>query len=288
MTDAASAKTIDDLSKISQTAWLTAYCHHDCGKDWQLDRPVSSWLIEIFGRPSFANDLSFFTRHGIAARAKWFDDKIASTLSAVRAKGEQAEVWTLGAGFDSRWEWVLRQHRATVAQYREFDLDDLLAIKSKLLSASPWAELWRAVARHPGDVLAGLPDSLPTADGPVIVVIEGLLDYFPKTQKLALFEAIRSRAPRATILLDAQSAWLLSINNKRAQRATGASDLTFAWAPPDPVVFYNDVAGFEVEDQRSLLPELIRRRLPFLRLLPMPRRIRRAYSLVAIQPREAR
>jgi O-methyltransferase involved in polyketide biosynthesis len=288
MTNATPARTIDGLGKISQTAWLTAYCHHDCGKDWQLDRPVSSWLIETFGRPSFADDLSYFTRHGIAARAKWFDDKIASTLSSVRARGEQVEVWTLGAGFDSRWEWVLRQHGNTISRYREFDLDDLFAIKDEFLGASPWAAPWRAVARHPGDVMAGLPDSLPAAEGPVVVLIEGLLDYFPKTQKLALLDAIRSRAPRATILLDAQSAWLLSMNNKRARRATGASDLTFAWAPSDPVVFYNDVAGFEVADQRGLLPDLIRHRLPLLRLLPMPRGVRRAYSLVAIQPRSAR
>jgi len=285
MTNAASPPALAQLSKISQTAWLTAFCHHDCGKDWQLERPASSWLIEKLGAPPFASELSFFTRHGISARAKWFDDQIAAALARVAASNEKAEVWTLGAGLDSRWHWILQSYGAVLSRYREFDFGELLDTKNDVLSVSPWREEWSQVERHAGDLMATAATILPNVEGPVIVVIEGLLDYFDRDHKLALFEALRRRAPQSTILLDAQSAWLLAQNNKRARRATGTADVTFAWAPPDPVSFYDGIEGFEVVTHMELLPDLIRRRLPLLRFVPMPKRIKQAYNLITIARR---
>jgi O-methyltransferase involved in polyketide biosynthesis len=285
MTNAASPLALEQLSKISQTAWLTAFCHHDCGKDWALKRPVSSWLIERLGAPPFAGELSFFTRHGISARAKWFDDQIVAALAGFAASNEKVEIWTLGAGFDSRWHWILQCYGAAISRYREFDFGDLLETKNEVLSLSPWRERWSEVERHAGDLMADAKTILPRVDGPVIVVVEGLLDYFDRDRKLALLDALRGRAPRSTILLDAQSAWLLAQNNKRARRATGAVDVTFAWAPPDPVGFYDAIEGCEVTSHKGLLPDLIRRRLPLLRFVPMPKKIERAYSLIAVAAR---
>lgn len=285
MTNLASAEQLRSLCKISQTAWLTAYCHHDCGREWSLERPVSSWLIEIAGQPPFAENLSYFTRHGVSARAKWFDDRLHDALTEFRRRGEIAEVWIIGAGFDSRWSHVIRKFGDRISHYREFDLPELLDAKSQVLAASPWANDWGAVERHAGDVMANPQSGIPATDAPVVVLIEGLLDYFVEEQKRALLAALRAHAPHATILLDAQSAWLLSVNNKRAARSTGAQDLTFGWAPPDPINFYDRIAGFRVERRHGLLPDLLRRRWPVLRFAPTPRALGRAYSLIELRPR---
>ncbi len=286
MKDPASAKGFQDLGKISQTAWLTSYCHHECCRDWNLERPVSSWLIEVAGPPPFARDLSYFTRHGISARAKWFDYRLDEALTEFRSRREIAEVWTLGAGFDSRWDRVFHAFGDTISHYREFDLPALLDAKNEILAASPWAGVWAGVELHAGDVLANSENGIPVTDAPVVVILEGLLDYFGEAQKRALFDALRKRAPRARILLDAQSAWLLRVNNRRATKSTGAQELTFTWAPPDPVDFYDRVAGFRVERHHALLPDLLQRRFPLLRAVLMPRALRRAYCLIDLRPRE--
>lgn len=277
----------DRLGDLSRTAWLTAWCHDRCGAAWGLERPVSSWLIQRFGRPGFAGELSFFTLHGVAARAAWIDARLRDALEKLGVAGESAEVWSFGAGFDSRWEWIMRDHGRTVSCYREFDLEPVLSAKDETLRDSPWASSWAGVARHPGDVMAGLPLSLPATGAPVLAVVEGLLDYFDRERKLALLAAIRDRAPRSVILLDAQSAWLLARNNRQATRATGNAGVNFAWAPDDPLDFYGREAGFRVESRYGMLPDLMRRRWWLLRALPLPRRLHAAYTLLQLRPQEA-
>jgi len=277
-----SSSPLPMLSKISQTAWLTAFCHYDCGSDWGLERPVSYWLIKQFGAPSFGDGLSFFTRHGIAARAKWFDNQIAKAIEREAVLGKKIEIWVLGAGFDSRWQWILQDYDDIVSHYREFDLQDLLDVKNEILSASRWREQWSKIERHPGNVMVDAMSLLPVTNLPVIIIAEGLLDYFDRESKLSLFKKLHNCAPCATIFLDAQNSWLLSLNNKRAQRSTGNEDVVFAWAPLDPMDFYATIEGIKITSHQSLLPNLLRYRWPLLRYVPMPRKIRQAYTLIEL------
>lgn len=274
--------SLESFNDLNKTTWLTAWCHHDCGTDWGLKRPVSDWMIKQIGAPPFASDLSFFTRHGISARAAWIDARLTEALE--RTRDEPVEVWSIGAGLDSRWEYVLGGGYAHVTAYREFDHVAVLNGKNDLLSRSPWATLWGKVERHGGDILAGLPDSLPATDGAVLIVIEGLLDYLDRDGKNALFGAIRKRAPRARLLIDAQNRWLLDRNNKGAQQATGSDAVRFAWAPDDPQDFYGSAIGYKVTAHHQLLPDLMRRRWPLTSWLPLPRKVREAYTLFHLQP----
>ena len=276
--------TVDALTDLNRTAWLTAWSHTECGRHWDLERPVSDWLISRLGPPPFAAEINAFTRQGIAARAAWIDARIAAFLAAKRQA--DVEVWSLGAGFDSRWHTLLSGDYPQISHYREFDFDAVLDAKTALLAESPWADLWAKVEPHAGDLVAGLPDSLPATNRQVLVVIEGLIDYLDQGEKRALLRALRQRVPRGSLLLDAQNGHLLRKSNKRLRRLTGSEAARFAWAPERPNRFYGEESGYRVAASHALLPELLRRRWPITAWLPLPRRLREGYSLFCLQPRE--
>lgn len=268
---------------LPQTAWLTVFCHHACGDAWGLKRPVSEWLLARLGSPAFAARLSAYTRHGIAARAVWFDRQIDVLLQEAAVRGERVDIWVLGAGLDSRWQWILDQHADQVESYREFDYMSLLTMKDRLLHGSPWHDTWRKVTMHGADLGQDPGNILPQGTGRVIVVAEGLLDYFDEQGKRALIRAIVRNTTHASVLLDAQSSWLLSRNNRNPAGSTGADELTYGWAPACPIRFYDGLEGLAVRAHEPLLPALLKKRFPLISLIPMPRLIRNAYNLLLLE-----
>lgn len=269
-------------SALSRTAWLTIYCHVHCGKQWGLDRPVSDWIINRIGAPSFSHRLSFYTIHGVSARAKWFDEQISSTLERWRTKRLKGQIWILGAGLDSRWAWVFDRYKDQLDAYLEFDFKTQHETKQRLIADSPWVETYNHVIQIAADLSRNPLDALPESQGEVLVLAEGLLDYFHAHEKRNLIRAIADRAPQAEVLLDAQNRWLQQRNNKLSERSTGTIELQYANAAYCPSSFYNELSDLKVQACHQMLPILLRKRYPWLTWVPMPRFIRDAYTLLRL------
>jgi O-methyltransferase involved in polyketide biosynthesis len=275
--------TTHDLNGLAQTAWLTAWCHVVAGSDFALERPTSHWLIDTFGPPPFAPDLSWFTVHGVAQRAALFDDWTRQFVAACAARGERCEIWSIGCGFDARW-LAFAPGAGTIARYVELDQADVIARKREWFAASPFADDYAKVDAYGLDLAH---DALPAAlaaDTPVLVVAEGVLDYLPERERLALIAALRARAPRAEFLLDGQNAWSSARNNRRVLRSTGSDAVRFAATPPHPENFYLERCGLAARARLHAVPELMRRKHPWLSRLPRPRRANEAYQLLWLAP----
>lgn len=264
---------------LQQTAWLTAGCHVSAGAAWALHRPVSAWLIHRFGMPPFAERLKYFTVHGIAQRAAAIDRLLDARLREWEANGATYEVWSLGAGFDSRWYNL--GERPGLRRYLEFDLPELLARKRALLDTSPFARDYAQVIAMPGEVQETVADAAPGKGNRLMVVIEGMIDYLDAEEKRRLLADLATKPGGCEIIVDVQNAHLTRHNNLRAERATGTSAVRFALAPKDPERFYTATTGFQLHATEALFPGLFRARFPRLgRLLPLPARVRRSYLLL--------
>lgn len=264
---------------LQQTAWLTAGCHVSVGAAWALHRPVSAWLIDRFGMPPFAERLKYFTVHGIAQRAAAVDRMLDARLSEWEANGDTYEVWSLGAGFDSRWHSL--SGRPGLRRYLEFDLPELLARKRALLDTSPYAQEYAQVIAMPGEVQETVAGAAPEEGNRLMVVIEGMIDYLDAEEKQRLLADLAAKPGGCEIIVDVQNAYLTRHNNRRAERATGTAAVRFALAPSDPERFYTATTSFQLHAAEALFPGLFRARFPRLgRLLPLPARVRRSYLLL--------
>lgn len=273
-----------DLNGLAQTAWLTAWCHVATGHEFQLRRPSSHWLIEQVGAPPFADDLSYFTLHGVSQRAALFDHWANVFVSDCVARGETCEIWSVGCGFDARWLQFTPRSSA-VTRYVELDQPSLIEHKQQWFSAAPFASDYARVESCGLDLARdGLPDTLAPTEAPVLVIAEGVLDYLNQADRLGLIAALRSRAPRAEFLLDAQNAWSFARKRRRARSSTGSDAVQFADAPPRPEQFYRDHSGLSTRDRFLAVPDLMRRRYPWLSRIPRPRRVNEAYQLLWLAP----
>jgi O-methyltransferase involved in polyketide biosynthesis len=264
---------------LQQTAWLTAGCHVSAGAAWALHRPVSTWLIGRFGMPPFTDRLKYFTVHGIAQRAAAIDRLLDARLHEWDANGERYEVWSLGAGFDSRWYSLGRL--PGLRRYLEFDLPDLLTRKRALLDASPYAQHYARVISMPGEVQETVASAVPEKGNRLMVVIEGMIDYLDEIEKRRLLADLATKQSECEIIVDVQNGHLTRHNNRRAERATGTPAVRFAPAPENPEHFYTSDTGFQIHSTEALFPDLFKARFPRLgRLLPLPQRVRRSYLLL--------
>jgi O-methyltransferase involved in polyketide biosynthesis len=268
---------------LQQTAWLTAGCHVSAGTAWALHRPVSAWLIDRFGMPPFTDQLKYFTLHGIAQRAATLDSMLDARLREWEANGDTYEIWSLGAGFDSRWYSL--GGLPGLRRYLEFDLPDLLTRKRALLDASPYAQEYARVIAMPGEVQETVATAAPEKGNRLMVVIEGLIDYLDEREKRCLLAELAAKQGECEIIVDVQNGYLTRHNNRRAERATGTAAVRFAPAPDHPEHFYTSATGFQLHTTEALFPGLFKARFPRLgRLLPLPERVRRSYLLLHLVP----
>lgn len=270
------------LSALEETAWLTLYCQSVSGSRFGLNKTFADWFLGEVGRPSFAGTLAWRTLTGVALRASLIDAWVEDHLSRAREEGTQLDYWSMGCGFDYRWEKFSSYFDGTIAEYVEFDQSALMREKKEMLARSPYAEKYLRVSQRPGDLIADLPDSLPASDRPVLVVLEGVIDYLDREQKLALLGAIRARAPRCTVIVDAQNAWSIGMQNKKREIATGSKAVGFSWAPRDVRAFYEREAGWRIARTRSIMRETFGSRSVLLKYLPVPRTIAECAMLLEL------
>jgi O-methyltransferase involved in polyketide biosynthesis len=217
-----------------------------------------------------------------AQRAALFDCWARAFIERCSAQGERCEIGSIGCGFDARWA-ELEPGNGTVARCVELDQAELLAHKADWFSRSPFADAYarvQALGLHLARDL--LPAALGSTRAPVLVIAEGVLDYLPEAARLHLFAQLRGRAPRAEFLLDGQNSWASARNNRHAARATGNAQVLFAATPPHPQSFYRDRCGLIARECVLAVPELLRRKHPWLSRLPRPRprRTVEAYQLL--------
>ncbi|MFB1479871.1 class I SAM-dependent methyltransferase [Corallococcus sp. RDP092CA] len=270
------------LSALEETAWLTIYCQSVAGERYALNKAFADWMLEQVGKPSFAEGLAWRTVDGVALRSSLLDGLIEEELRRLQATGERVSYWSLGAGFDYRWDRFHAYLGSTIHEYLEFDQPALLESKARLLQDSPFRQKYQQVRQHPGNLVHGLPDSLPATSGPVLVVLEGVIDYLGREDKLRLLGAIKARAPRAVVVMDAMNRWAVDMNNRKSSEATGSKKVGFSWAPESVEDFYRAEAGYQVLALRSLFRELLVRKNRLLRLLPLPARIDKCSCLLKL------
>jgi O-methyltransferase involved in polyketide biosynthesis len=267
------------LSPLEETAWLTVHCHSVAGARYGLDKEFADWMIGRVGRPSFADGLAWRTVDGVAVRSALIDACVASQLQRCRDLGQTLAYWSLGAGFDYRWDRFRDHMGGTIRQYLEFDRPSLLATKAELLRDSPFAARYAAVEQRPGDLRHV---DLPATEGPVLVVLEGVIDYLGREDKLRLLAAIKERAPGAIVVMDAMNAWAVAQNNRRSTAATGSSSVGFSWAPADVETFYQHEAGYQLRSLQSIFRALLVRKSRLLRFLPLPAKIEKCSCLLTL------
>lgn len=272
------------LSALEETAWLTAYCHSAAGERFALNKAFADWLIGEVGRPRFADRLAWRTVAGVALRSSLIDGWVHEELEAARRDGEKVDFWSLGCGFDYRWDRFSEHVGTTVGRYLEVDKPDLMRAKAEVVARSPFAAKYEPVVRVEGDLAAKPAELLPEARGRTLVVVEGVIDYLDRDAKLALLAAVRAKAPRAVVILDALNAWAVRMNNKKTAGATGSHELGFSWAPERPEDFYGGEAGFAISRRRSIMVETLASKHRLLRLLPLPTAVRDASSLLRLVP----
>lgn len=274
-----------ELTGIEDTGWVTIYSRYlesKKKKSFLKDR-FSEWFIEENGTPDFVHQLRKATLLGVPARSATFDELIKKGLIRAKIGKYQVDYWALGCGFDSRWERFNHEIGKTIREYREFDFQNLLEHKKTIISNSPFEEMYSKVKHSGGDLLKGLPGSIPETDMPTFIVLEGVIDYFEKKDRMKLLGVIKERVFKAICFIDLQSAFLVQRSNKKSERCTGSHSIKFAWGPDNINDFFIE-QGWKVEKSVFLIKEMFKKNKMLLRFVPLPKKILECWKLVKITP----
>jgi O-methyltransferase involved in polyketide biosynthesis len=182
----------------------------------------------------------------------------------------ETTVLHLGCGLDSR---VFRIDPPATVRWYDVDLPDVIELRRRLYPE-----------RHDYEMIASSVTDLPWLDGiagdrPVLVVAEGLLEYLPRKDALALFNRITGKFPSGQIIFDAYSRLTVGIINLMVKLTTLRSKPTAAGA--------SAFLPWGLDDPRDLEREVPRLRLitatPFLTIPELVARLShsQAQSMIA-------
>lgn len=248
------------------SAWLTVLSHHKTGAIYNLDRPISLWLINQFGLPPFAEQIQDLTYHSISLRASILDFWTSQIINEAIDKGNTVRVFSLGAGLDSRWFSHMNLIEQGGVKWTEIDRDGVLKTKQEIFDKSVYSDLYQFINTISLD-LTDIPQKVfNNPDDVTLFIAEGVLDYLTKQNRQKLFQIMQQNCPFAHLLIDAQNAFMLNLSNRRAKQNTGAHDLTFKWAPKEPERFLLQ-SDFELVAQEFLIPQLQNNRSAFFKFL---------------------
>lgn len=154
------------------------------------------------------------TRAAVVARTVALDRLVATSL-----RTRPAAVVNLGAGLDTRRR---RLAAASGPPWWHVDLEPALRLRRSLLPDGPGE---RALA---GDALDPAWIDAVHADGPLLLVAEGLLPFLPQDDVIALVRTVAARRPGSTLVADVVGPML--VRGPALVRMLRGTGVRFAWA----------------------------------------------------------
>lgn len=189
--------------------------------------PVCDYLLAR--RPSLApNDADLERLTAVRMRTEISDALLLQIHDQARAQGQALAMWTLGAGFDGRWARLAGPLAGATSRWVEVEDARLLALKSELLSDSPFGALWSRVESI-GMAPGGWGIEARVGERPV-VVLEGMLHRLSARGLSALLRAIAQQAPGAHAVLD-----LTGVQGLARAGWSGRRLATLGWSVVDDV-----------------------------------------------------
>ena len=159
--------------------------------------PVAAWLLREHPTllPSVPQPALLST---IRARTEVVDRMVLEEIERARLLGERLAWWSFGGGFDARW-YRMPAYPDVVAIRHEVDAPDVLALKNRMLGASPFASSWEAIWKRP------MPEDRWTVSSEPgvrpLVVIEASTGRFDSDALRLLLQRIRYDAPNARLIV---------------------------------------------------------------------------------------
>jgi O-methyltransferase involved in polyketide biosynthesis len=185
-------------------------------------------------------------------RAKHLDSWTREFLAA----NPSSTVLHLGCGLDSR---VFRIDPPSTVRWYDVDLPDVIELRRRLY---PQRHDYELIATSVTD-LRWL-DTIP-ADRPVMVVAEGLVQYLPERDGVALFKRITEQFPSGQIIFDAYSRLTVRLINLmvrliRSKPTAAGTGVFLPWGIDDPRELEQQVPGLRLVTAVSFLtmPELVK------------------------------
>ncbi len=247
------ASALARLNALGRTAWLDAGCRalESARRNPLFVDDFATWLIASHGHAPGFSGLDRSLKLGIVARTWRIDLALRAQIERARRSGERIEIWSLGAGFDARRLRRAETASDAVSRFVEFDTADVLDAKRLLLAQSPFADRYGRTDFQPVAVRETLSEILPITENRVVIIAEGLVDFLPGSVRADLLEALKRKAPRSVLLLDALSRRGTDYDNRKPERYTGDATLRMTDAPEDPVA-YHAASGWLAIDRQSL------------------------------------
>lgn len=275
-----------ELIPLERTAWLDM-CARGCAPAWAREGfsdELAEYLVGSVGQSPEYAALHPLVTPCILLRAKMFD-KLLSELLMGSTQRQYLHIWTIGAGFDSRWARMAAMFPAVC--FHEVDTKRIVDLKTQLVGNSPLAGSFGQVQRHAVDCWRDLAAVMQKYPGPRIVVAEGLFDYLPQHEKSELLKYLHGSNEESVLLLDALNMHGAAYDNRRPEWYTGDPTLRVHGLPDDPGAFFLE-SGWALTRCHSIfaeLPALLCRKYRLLRWvknLPMPASFTQKYQLYSL------
>ncbi|MEU9885984.1 class I SAM-dependent methyltransferase [Sphaerisporangium sp. NPDC051011] len=236
-----------DLTGDKATLLATLYGRavHSRSADPVLRDPLAEQAVERIDYDFRKLRMRPIDALSVAIRVRTIDRLVAAHL----AETPDATVIHLACGLDTR---VYRLDPAPTVRWFDVDFPDVIELRAHLFPP------------RPGYTMIGLPATDPAwldrvpADGPVLVVAEGLTMYLTASEVYDLLRGVTARFPSGEIMFDALSRLAVKLGRlEPAIRATGA---TLRWGIDDPGDLTADVPRLRLVDQTfySDVPEVSR------------------------------
>jgi len=227
--------------------------------DSRAEHPIlgDTFADDVVHRIDFDFEKLKFAKGGaitLPMRAKHLDSWTREFLAA----NPSSTVLHLGCGLDSR---VFRIDPLATVRWYDVDLPDVIDLRRRLY---PERHDYELIATSVTDLrwLDGIP-----ADRPVLVVAEGLVQYLPEQDGVALFKRITQQFPSGQIIFDAYSRLTVRLISLMVRLLSGRSTPTAAgtrvflpWGIDDPRELEKQVPGLRLVRAVSFLtmPELVK------------------------------
>lgn len=246
------AKISLDMSVLSETLLIPLWARAvEYGRDDAvLKDPEAKRMMDAIDYDFAKFDGITLSQVGCCVRARVFDRMTQDFI----ARHPDAVVMQLGAGLDARYE---RLGRPPVALWCDLDLPEVIAVRRQLLpecgnhylAASLFDTEWM--------------DEVAAMGRPVLLIVEGVVMYFPREKMEAWLADVGKRIPRVNVLMDI----LAPVAVGRAQqhdalKTMGKDAPQFEWTVADCRELENWAPGWHLREE-VYLSDVAGKRFPW-------------------------